>query len=267
MTPEQDQYHEITTRFADQVVEALEQGDKEKALSLIPALTREDRNMERLLAQVISQFLVPFLEERFIADQKKTGEEIRQAIASGETEKAIELTRAKTERWLRLHDTYIDFMGDTFGWINDNLGQQALFDMYRRWGDGTKDWFVKRSTVPRQEIMELGAIMWREHIGKTRVEVQDGRSLFYLEPCGSGGRRLERIRDEQAGREGIPVRMKEPFPLTVGERKDVPTYCTHCPYLFEVLSREWTGAPVWVVNPPQKVGDPCIIEVRDDKKY
>ena len=257
---------ELCVRATDRMKEALEKGDTEEALRLVPELTREDRNMFKLLSQVISQFLAPFIQERFIEDQKKLGAQIEEAVKQGDKKKATELLDQKFDNWIKIHDIYVDFMGDTFGYIYDTFGKEALFDFYRKWGEDTKDWFVKRAEVSRDELMESGSVMWREHIGATRIERDKDRSRFYLQPCGSGGRRLKRIEEGKAGKKGVSLRFSDEFPLAAGARRDVPMYCTHCPYLFEVLSTEWVGEPVWTVNPPQKVGDPCIIEAWDRKK-
>lgn len=258
-----DEIRELSVRFADRVKAQLEKGDSAKALELLPELAREDKNMYKLLSQVISQFLVPFITERFLAGQKDFAGQIEEAVKGGEKEKAIELIDKKTDTYKKIHDAYIDFMGDCFGLIYDSWGQQALMDFYQKWGDSTKEWFIKRSKLPAKERAELGTMLWREHIGNTRIEEHDGKYRVILDPCGSGCRRLDRLEKGISVQKSDSSVMKEPQHLVVGDRPDVPIYCTHCPHLFETLCIEWTGKPVWVVNPPMKAGDPCIHEVSD----
>ncbi len=260
---DQEKIKHLCVRAADRAIEALQNGDNRKALELIPELTREDRNMHKLLAQCISQFIIPYIQKHFIDDQKEMGAQIEQAIKAGEKDKAIALIEAKTEKWRTIHDLYIDFMGDTFGWVYDNFGWEGLRALYAMWGEGTKDWFIRRTQVSRDELIESGSTMWREHLADTQIKEGKTSSWFIQQPCGSGGRRLKRIQEGRAGKSGVSLEMKDEFPLEVGGRKDIPVYCTHCPSLFELMGKKWTGQPVWKVNPPSQVGDPCIIEVFD----
>jgi hypothetical protein len=161
------------------------------------------------------------------------------------------------------HDAYIDFMADCFGLIYDSWGKEALFEFYQKWGDGTKEWFIKRTQLSADDKLELGSRIWKEHIGSTRVEEKDGKYRVILEPCGSGCRRLDRLEDGDCNQKSVSSTMKEAQNLVAGDRPDVPIYCTHCPHLFETLCIEWTGKPVWTVNPPMKAGDPCILEISD----
>ena len=188
-----EEMQELCVRYADRVKEQLEKGDTDKALELFPELAREDNNIYKLLAQVISRFLVPFITERFLTGQEEFAKQIEKSIKTGEKERAIELIEKKTDTYKKIHDAYIDFLSDCLGLIYDSWGQQALTDFYRNWGEGTKEWFMKRSKLSAEENTKLGIMIWREHLSKTKVEEQDGKYRVILNPCGSGCRRLDRL--------------------------------------------------------------------------
>ncbi|MFC1929801.1 hypothetical protein ACFLW6_02920 [Chloroflexota bacterium] len=258
-----EKINELCTRVADRVKKSLQKGDIQKALHLLPALETEYWNMHKGQALVMAECIIPFIQDMFIEDQKKLTREIEKRITDGDIDKASQLIDEKTERHMKIHDIYIDFHADCFGYIYDYFGKKGLLGCFRRWGELTKKWFEKRVKLTRDEKIEAMSTTWREHVGNIRIQEDKNKTRIILQPCGSGGRRLEREKEGISGRKGISNRIQEEYPLTVGKRSDIPIYCMHCAYLFEELCREWTGQPLRVMNPPEKAGDPCIIEVYD----
>ncbi len=260
---DEEKIRETCTRVSERVKEQLAKGDVEGALRLMPALEREYWGMHKSQAVVMVDAVIPFITDKFHENQKRLAGEIKTAIENRDIKEAVRLIDLKTEKHMLLHDIYVDLYADFFGYIYDTLGQQAFLDCLRKWGEVTKKWFEKRADLSRDEKIEMMATSWREHISKISIIQEKDKSRVILQPCGSGGRRLDREKAGVSGRKGFSRKMREEFPLCIGPRKNIPIYCMHCPYLFETLSREWAGQPLRVMNPPDKAGDPCIIEVHD----
>lgn len=254
---------ELSTRVTDRVSLALAQGDDEEALRLMPALEREDVSMHRLLAQVIYKFLVPLIEDKFIDRQKRLTTQIAEAIKGGDKKKALTLLDAKAKMWLTIHDIYEDFLAECFGYIYDSFGKEALWEFFRKWGEGTRPWFERRVALSPEESLAAAAMVWREHVGTTRIEEDADKYRLILQPCGSGGKVLERIEKGLSGKKGVSTRMRGREPL-LGGKSNLLMYCTHCLFLFETLCQEWLGRPLWVLTPPKKAGDPCMVDVYKD---
>lgn len=254
---------ELSARVADRVKLALAQGSSEEALRLMPALEREDTSMHRLLAQVIVKFLVPTIQDKFIERQKSLTAQIAEAIKAGDKDKALVLLEAKTGVWLTIHDIYEDFLADCFGYVYDSFGKEALWEVFRNWGEGTREWFAKRAALSPEASLEAAAMVWREHVGSLRIEEDEDKYRLVLQPCGSGGKIMERLEKGLSGKKGVSTRMRGKEPL-LGGKSNLLIYCTHCPFLFETLCREWRGKPLWVITPPQKAGAPCMVDVYKD---
>lgn len=254
---------ELSTRAIDKVGQAVAAGDTEAALSLMPALEREDISMHRLLAQVIYKFLVPLIEEKFVEREKSLTAQIAAAIKAGNKKEAVALLDTKAKTWLTIHDIYEDFLLDCFGYIYDSFGKETLFEFFRKWGEGTRPWFEKRASMTPEESLEAAAMVWKEHMGSTRIVEDKDKYRLVLEPCGSGGKLLERIEQGRSGKKGVSTRIPTKEPL-LGDNSNLLVYCAHCPFLFETLAQEWTGKPMWVLTPPQKAGDPCMVDVYKD---
>ena len=70
---------------------------------------------------------------------------------------------------------------------------------------------------------------WHYHVTKFRVEEEEDRFVFVLDPCGSGGRlyRGELHLDSfHYGDELAPL-IEEQHPIAFN-RENAPAYCTHC---------------------------------------
>ncbi|MBI2868584.1 MAG: hypothetical protein HYX96_02015 [Chloroflexi bacterium] len=254
---------DLCVTVAERVKDALSKGNDEEALRLIPALAREYTNRNKNQVRVITSFVLPLVQERFIEDQKRLAARVSEAVQRGDRAEAIALINTKTRRHMTIHDLCVDFIADCAGYAYDSFGREALFEMWRRWGEGTREWFREKSQISRDDLVEAATMINREHIGPIRIEQGKNSMRIILEPCGSGGRRLERERKGESGRAGVSAAVPEAIPLEVGAREQMPVYCTHCPVLFETYCRELNGRPLWQVNPPQKAGDTCVIEIFD----
>ncbi len=174
---------------------------------------------------------------------------------------------------------YMDFTAIVLGYIQDTMGHEGFEESVRRYGNSfMKDWYFQNHStdewmkswkeepnrsVFKNLIMEFAAVM-RTQSGRgfKKVEEDDEKIIFHVDPCGSGGR----MRRE--GRYDTPYnfpKVKDPHPLTFS-RPDFPHYCQHCALFHSQMPIEWDGA-IWpVMLPGEKDEDPCIFLFYKDPK-
>jgi len=78
-------------------------------------------------------------------------------------------------------------------------------------------------------LVRMFARVWHYHMAKFRIEEEDDRFVFVLDPCGSGGR-LFRSEMHKGGfryGDGRAVLVPDPHNITFNRRM-FPIYCTHC---------------------------------------
>jgi hypothetical protein len=196
-----------------------------------------------------------------------------EALEAGDVEKA--------KHWLRRHDQTKDSIHDLYvHWVT-----ALLSHVYDRWGedeavrairDTGRSFSLPLLRAKTEMIREKGlrawveavVDLWRQHsmVPGMRVEEDDEKFTFTLDPCGSGGRLLA-----SGAYEGPFAyrKLRKPGPHTWGEA-DVPIYCAHCPWVHEIfpLAEGGEGAQFWIhASPfPKKPGDPCIHHVYKDPK-
>lgn len=100
-----------------------------------------------------------------------------------------------------------------------------------------------------------------EHPGAFRVEEDDEKFTFIMDPCGSGGRLLRK------GSYGPPLGFgltSRAWPWSFN-RENFPYYCTHCAFINESLPLRHNGIPSWPLDPPAAAGDACRWYIYKDK--
>lgn len=126
---------------------------------------------------------------------------IKTAIKKRDTAKAIALCEdLKLER-IVLHDFFTDCLAAMFTWMGENLGEDKLSDMFI-------DCFENSSRRPIYDLLgididrgleaELLVRGWvgnscsgaGEHTAAFRMEEDDEKFIFTMDPCGSGGKLL-----------------------------------------------------------------------------
>lgn len=161
------------------------------------------------------------------------------AIDSREYEKAKKLCGEMKAEWFPLHDIYRDWITALLTHIGRNHGKEeevyaalrdSISSFARSWGESLAGKEI------RDLIQEL-SLVWRSHCGIFRIEEEDDRFVFYLEPCGSGGRLL-RERAYEPPKD--LMKLQKPAPMTFG-KPDFPIYCAHCAVIYQLMI-EW-GAP------------------------
>ncbi len=192
-------------------------------------------------------------------------ERIIGSIRQEKIDKAIGLCDALREERIILHDFFADACTALYTWIGRNLGEERLKDMFtfsfeqsaRRQIYDVMDPALKRGL----EAFILARDGWvahscsgaGEHGGAFRLEEDDEKFTFVLDPCGSGGRLWRKRRYEPPS--GF-ARTERSHPWSYN-RKDFPYYCVHCSFLNELLPYAHLGFINWPVDPPEHAMDKC----------
>lgn len=82
--------------------------------------------------------------------------------------------------------------------------------------------------VDDRTTLRLLAQTWHYHQASFRVEEEEDRFKFTLDPCGSGGRLFRADMGEESPRYGDGLSLAESPHVCTFYRKGFPIYCTHC---------------------------------------
>jgi hypothetical protein len=201
-----------------------------------------------------------------------------EALDAGDIEKAKYWLKRHDETKDVIHDLYLHWVTALLSHIYDQFGEDAAVRAVR--DTATRDqsqWAytflkVKNELIEEQGLrgyIEFLVDVWRQHSmypGFT-VEEDDEKFIWTNNPCGSGGRLINMGAYE--GPYGYR-KLKKAGPHTWGE-KDLPIYCSHCPWAHEIGPLFFggdEGSQLWVhASPfPKKPGDPCVYHIYKDPK-
>ncbi len=200
-----------------------------------------------------------------------------EALEKGDIEKAKYWVRRQDETKDVIHDLYLHWITALLSHIYDLYGEDASVRAVRDTAtQGQSGWSIPFLKAKNEIFAEKGlkgyveflVDVWRQHSmypGFT-VEEDDEKFTWTMKQCGSGGRLIN------MGAYDGPIgyrRLKKAGPHTLGE-KDLPIYCSHCPWVHEIapLFYGGEGEQLWVhASPfPKKAGDPCIYYIYKDPK-
>ena len=141
-----------------------------------------------------------------------------------------ELIRNQHWEWLPWHDLFVQW------------ATCILSAVYRKKGADYLDGFLKDTydtafsflyqlydALDDVGVFRLFARIWNYHMATFRVEEEEDRFVFILDPCGSGGRlyRSDMHKGQFRYGRGVPCLMENPANINFN-RKDFPIYCVHC---------------------------------------
>ncbi|MBA3234735.1 MAG: hypothetical protein H0T59_01925 [Chloroflexi bacterium] len=170
------------------------------------------------------------------------------------------------ETWRQCHDRDVDHTYALMSLIKEQLGEDAIRDMYDRVLMPLFVWRYEKFDIdkhPWDESLETlmlvafeamrGHLVGPERTGDMELVELEDRYVLRFDPCGSGGRTL---RGDAI--EGTPPRMQPPYDWTVTEEPHtwnhntpgVCLYCAHCIILMEEMPMDRFGYPVRVIDPP-----------------
>lgn len=162
--------------------------------------------------------------------------------------------------WQPWHDTLMVWNEYTFASCIELGGMDYLEACLNEGYDSAFDFIYQSMNSFADDRARLVALAqnWHYHIGAFRIEEEEDRFAFILDPCGSGGRlfREEMYKDMFHYGEDLAPVLTEKHPLTF-QRDEFPTYCTHCA---SGNRDQFNGNPlVFVVDghAQQRRGMPC----------
>ena len=170
------------------------------------------------------------------------------------------------ETWRRCHDRDVDHVYGLMSLVKEQLGEQAIRDMYDVVLLPLFAWRYAKFDIdkhPWDEALEVlmlvaceamrGHLVGPERTGDMELVEYEDRFVLRFDPCGSGQRT---VRGDWV--EGTPPRMEAPYGWTVVEgeypwthyKSGVCHYCVHCIVLMEEMPIDRFGYPVRVIDPP-----------------
>ncbi len=186
---------------------------------------------------------------------------ITEAIDAGDLDRARDMAQRMHRECLAMHDGLIGWITALLTFVGRRYGDEALYDALREscsaWVGPLSEAFTPASA--RQRVVMM-AKMLRGHMMPIRIEEDDEKFTFVMEPCGSGGRLV--LDGKYQPPHGF-LEIERPQPMTCGQ-KDFPVYCAHGPVV-SMLGIESGGATVFYEEPSDKIGEkPCNIYLFKD---
>ena len=198
---------------------------------------------------------------------------IRGALLRGRKQEALELCETLRGERILLHDFFAESCTALWTWTGGELGEKRLQDMFtsvfeqsaRRQMytllDNDLDRGYEAFILNRDGWVAHSCSGAGEHGGAFRVEEDDEKFTFVMDPCGSGGRLWRKGRYEPP--DGFAL-TAEAFPWSY-LRQGFPYYCLHCSFLNELLPNQHMGFDNWPVDPPANPDDVCKWHLYKDK--
>lgn len=189
---------------------------------------------------------------------------IQASIDAGDTEKAKKLTRQMHREFLSMHDIYRDWIACLLSFIGRRYGDDAVQEALQEYFDILMQplGLLYSDQGPRRRV-QMAAAGIRGHLHPFKVEEDEEKFTFILQPCGSGGRLALQ------GKYDPPcnfLRIKEAQQMTF-QHHDFPVYCAHC-YFQNIEPLKIIGKPLAIVVPPQNIGkEPCRTYLYKDPSY
>ncbi len=191
-----------------------------------------------------------------------------EALDKGDIETAKKWCRQQDEDKHIIHDLYMVWITALLSWIHEHSGEEEAVRAVR---ETIKNFILPLVKEKEDLVAEKGLGAWVERIVQIwrqhsmypgfTVDEDDEKFILTMKPCGSGGRLIDMgVYDGPLGF----AKLENPGFHTWGE-KDIPIYCSHCPWGHEILPISETGKPFWIhAQRAKKQGDPCILHIYKD---
>lgn len=193
---------------------------------------------------------------------RPTMDRVIEKIRAGELEDAIRVCDEMKREWGFLHDLMVESLAALLTYIGDTTNEDRVGDALRYmtekvWKDAV-DEIGKRD---RRRVAIALAATWRAHstsgvgpdAGSFTVTEDEDKLTLTLAPCGSGQRLWRQGVYDPPKSYGLT---EEPHPWSFNREK-FPYYCSHCTLMNELMPIEWTGAPLYPLDPPNSPDHWC----------
>lgn len=246
----------IVGTASDWIRLALKENDLDQALSFCTKLQGEYNLMFSLFNNIFGQFL-PHLREMFRENQQVAAEAVEEEINKGQIERAIQLLAQKQEEYLSLHQKYTHFFAALLDHLVQVRGEEGFFKALEEIGERLKPGIEKQSEMSTDEFVSLTKTLHSQNFARFKVEEDEYKFTFSLDPCGTGGKLL-RSGFYESNKGYVTINPEWPG---ICKGRSVPAYCAHCLFWFEVLPVRWFGRPLQITSPPRSPDAPCIIQI------
>ena len=192
---------------------------------------------------------------------------IKEAIQSGKSIEALDLTEYLAIEGKFIHDAYCDWIYHHLDYIAGKWGEEEMYRALRNAGLLFRKAAIEAIPLMSvEELVQTQAEIMRAHrcgpgeLGNISVVEEKDRYVISFDPCGSGGRmrRMGEV-DRIPPRTGPPFNLgktKRAYPWSWG-KVGVPYYCVHCCVWSEILPVELIGYPLRVCEYSDNSQDPC----------
>lgn len=252
---------DLLLRFRQEMVGLLHQAyDSQATREAMSELAEllEDRPVDTERELAATRRLLDGAEPLFNREQARLAEEVVRAIEAGDRERAGALVdRKERGQYVPLHDRFVRFMAEVFGWVLDQFGPQELYRFHRATAEDQGQGFEKWERLAPAEFAEATAFLLKQHMGQVEVREDAEKFTVVQTPCGSGGRL--RLGGAYTGPRALPF-VGARGPLTLGQER-LPVYCSHCPIWNSVAPIEWFGRPHWVFEDASRSDGSCTLHI------
>ena len=185
---------------------------------------------------------------------KLNRDRIFELLKENEIEEAVALLKQEFKARQAFHDLYVGWVNKLTDFLAEKAGEEAVGEFYGRYYESRSKEMQddEKYRLPIEALVRLRANKFSGggHDFNFRIEEDDEKFTFVLDPCGSGGRLIEA---------SDAMRYRTKAPHSWGHRRThFPYYCAHCIFIWELKSIDITGYPRVVYQIPQKPGDPCL---------
>lgn len=188
---------------------------------------------------------------------------VEQAMDAGDLSLAKQRLEYARHEWEIVHDMYVKWAWSFFTYIQQTQGEAGLEQAYRAiLGSYYRDRYDKVMAADPQTQLELTVEGLRGHLmgpgrrGELAVTDEGQRWRIDMDPCGSGGAAIIRLRDGKEPNPELFGFSQAAHDWTWGKPK-VCLYCGHCAYVNEILAIEHYGHPMRVTEYPADESGRC----------
>jgi hypothetical protein len=198
---------------------------------------------------------------------------IRQKIILKQIDAALSLCEEMKHSQVALHDFFAESCTVLWSWAGKALGEETVEDMFRYiFEQSARRQFFDAACAmaPPHLAVILLAKSWRahscfaagDHPGNFSISEDPEKFTFHLNPCGSGLKLWKKGWYEP----GMGGALSDQERTWTYQRKGLPYYCIHCPFLNEILPYESDyGTLMWPVDPPETLEDTCKWHIYKDR--
>lgn len=197
---------------------------------------------------------------------------VEQAVDAGDAALARERLEYARQEWEIVHDMYVKWAWSFFTYIQQTQGEQGLEQAYRAiLGSYYRTRYDKVMASDPETQLQLSVEGLRGHLmgpgrrGEVEVVDEGQRWRIGLEPCGSGGAAIIRLRDGKEPNPELFGFSEAPHDWTWGKER-VCLYCGHCAYVNEILAIEHYGHPMRVTEYPADESGRCTWYIYKDPR-